>query len=129
MIKRDLRDMVIFIPFICCFFLLILAADKTGKVGIIGTIITLFINPENYEIRYNKKINQKLKLRIFYLKELMLSFFCSYYIVYIINHIRLKKEITWPVNVFISATIFSFMWIYVRIIVPHIINYFNNNFE
>lgn len=125
-IKREIKQISIFLPAILAVSCLIVLADKTGKLGVLGTLITLLINPDNYELRYNKKIRPALKLKIIYIKEFLLCFFCSCYITYIVN-----KSLSSPVlirwsTIILPTIFFISIWLYVRVLIPKIISYFNN---
>lgn len=127
--KRSLESILFFIPAIVALSFLTILADKTGKLGVLGTLITLLINPDNFELRYNKKIHVKIKLRIIYIKEFLLSFFCSCYITYIVNHFIKSKKIQMMLNLILPTIFFIIIWLYVRVIIPKIIYHFNDKIK
>lgn len=125
-IKREIKQIVVFLPAILAVSCLIVLADKTGKLGVLGTLITLLINPDNYELRYSKKIRPALKLKIIYIKEFLLCFFCSCYITYIVNESLSSLTLIRIATVVLPTLFFVSIWLYVRVLVPKIISYFNN---
>ncbi|WP_461737243.1 hypothetical protein [Enterococcus sp. LJL120] len=125
-IKQQLKEIFIIIPAIILFAFLILLADRSGKLGVLGTLITLLINPNNYELRYGKKIKRALKLKIIYLQDVLLSFFCSCYITYIITHNLSNQLLRIILDLSLPSCFFIIIWLYVRVLVPKVIHHYNN---
>lgn len=53
-VKEELKDIISYIPIIFVLAYILLLADKTAKIGVFGTMITLLINTDNYELKYKK---------------------------------------------------------------------------
>lgn len=51
-VKEELKDIISYIPIIFVLAYILLLADKTAKIGVFGTMITLLINTDNYELKY-----------------------------------------------------------------------------
>ncbi|MGM0218559.1 hypothetical protein [Enterococcus sp. AZ126] len=124
--KREIKGILVFLPIIIVLSFLVIIADKTGKLGVFGTLITLLINTDNYELNYNEEVSRKLKLKINYIKNMLLCFFCSCYITYIVNELIRDEPIKSFTVWILPGTFFIIIWLYTRVVIPKIIHHFNH---
>ncbi|MBO0447229.1 hypothetical protein JZO78_12835 [Enterococcus ureilyticus] len=125
--KEELKDIISYIPIIFVLAYILLLADKTAKIGVFGTMITLLINTDNYELKYKKKISESTKLKILKFKNIALTFYCSCYITGIVNIFITNATLHTVVNLVFPSIFFLIIWLYVQKIIPTTIDYMEKN--
>ncbi|MHC5228854.1 hypothetical protein ACYSNW_11295 [Enterococcus sp. LJL99] len=121
--KNEVRDIIFYLPIICVLSFILLLADTTAKIGVFGTMITLLINTDNYEVKYKKTISENTKMKIIKFKNISLTFYCSCYMTGIINMFIKNATIHLLINLVLPTVFFLLIWLYVQKIIPATINY------
>lgn len=121
--KNELKDVILYIPIICVLSFILLLADTTAKIGVFGTMITLLINTDNYELKYKKTISENTKMKIIKFKNISLTFYCSCYMTGIINMFIKNSSVHLLINLILPSIFFLLIWLYVQKIIPATINF------
>lgn len=122
---RVFKEGIKYIPLVMILSFFILAADRTGKLGIFGTLITLMIDPQNFALKYDIQLKKQLQRKIYYFRDLSLSIYCSWYATYIVNRFA-HYEIPW-INWIVPSCFFLLIWWHLRYLVPKTMKYLNQN--
>ncbi len=121
---RVCKEGLKYVPIVMILSFFIVAADRTGKLGIFGTLITLMIDPQNFALKYDIQLKKSVQRKVYYFRDISLSLYCSWYATYIVNRLIQNRYTLW-IDLVLPSCFFLLIWCHLRYLVPKTMHYLN----